>query len=84
MEKALNTDVSRATMVLTARDVAEVVARRGVERVLDELIERLRDALLTFDPYRVVSPVRAGFQYEEPEVGLLEWMPPWSWAAWSR
>ncbi|MGE0728610.1 MAG: ornithine cyclodeaminase family protein [Acidimicrobiia bacterium] len=62
-------------MVLTARDVAEVVARRGVERVLDELIERLRDALLTFDPYRVVSPVRAGFQYEEPEVGLLEWMP---------
>ncbi|MFN0025711.1 MAG: ornithine cyclodeaminase family protein [Acidimicrobiales bacterium] len=49
--------------------------RRGVERILDELIERLRDALLTFDPERVRSPMRAGFHYEEPEIGLLEWMP---------
>ena len=72
---AVDRDVANATMVLTARDVAEVVARRGTARVLDELIERLRDALLTFDPRRVVSPARSGFRYDEPDFGLLEWMP---------
>lgn len=68
-------DVSRTTAVLTAEDIATIVGLRGVEHILDELIDRLRDALLTFDPDRVHSPARAGFQYEEPEVGLLEWMP---------
>lgn len=42
---------------------------------MDEVIERLRDALVTFDRALTVSPVRAGFQYEVPVAGLLEWMP---------
>lgn len=68
-------EVKRTTRVLGAAEIAAIVQARGLDRTLDELIERLRDALITFDRAITVSPVRAGFQYERPVAGLLEWMP---------
>ena len=38
---ALKKDVSRTTAVLTAEDIATIVGLRGVEHILDELIEDL-------------------------------------------
>ncbi|MDH4144337.1 MAG: ornithine cyclodeaminase family protein [Acidimicrobiia bacterium] len=64
-----------STKLLGAADVAEIVRSRGVEGTLDELIERLRDALGAHDPATVRTPARAGFHYERPALGLLEWMP---------
>lgn len=61
--------------VLGAGDVAAVVRAHGLERTLDDLIERLGDALAGFDPDALVTPLRDGFHYDHPQVGLLEWMP---------
>jgi ornithine cyclodeaminase/alanine dehydrogenase-like protein (mu-crystallin family) len=63
------------TRVLGAEQVAAIVRHRGRDAVMDELIERLQHALSTFDGHTVQSPRRRGFHYEEPSLGLLEWMP---------
>jgi ornithine cyclodeaminase/alanine dehydrogenase-like protein (mu-crystallin family) len=64
-----------ATRLLRAQDVAAFVRRRGVDAVLDELIGRLTDALAVHEASKVLTPVRDGFSYDLPTVGLLEWMP---------
>jgi ornithine cyclodeaminase/alanine dehydrogenase-like protein (mu-crystallin family) len=61
--------------VVRAADVAHVVRTLGVSTVLDELIERLAEALATYEATKVATPARDGFDYELPGVGLLEWMP---------
>lgn len=63
------------TRVLGAEQIAVIVRDRGLDAVMDELIDRLRGALDEFDRCAVRSPRRRGFHYEEPHVGLLEWMP---------
>ena len=42
---------------------------------MDELIYRLEKAFVDFDATKSDIPVRAGFHYEKPEQGLVEWMP---------
>ncbi len=63
------------TRILTPADVAKVVAEIGLDPLLDELIKRLTDALAAHDPDVIVTIDRAGFNYEKPDVGLVEWMP---------
>jgi ornithine cyclodeaminase len=63
------------TRVLRAEDIGTILRVRGVDAVLDELIERLATALSTFAPDRIETPPRAGFVYDVPTPGLLEWMP---------
>ncbi|MDY7105946.1 MAG: ornithine cyclodeaminase family protein [Actinomycetota bacterium] len=61
--------------VVRADDVARLVRHHGVDVVLDELIGRLTDALAAHEPTKVRTPARAGFHYELPTAGLIEWMP---------
>jgi len=62
------------TLILTAADLRGVVTEVGLDRLMDELIERLENALLERTATLEV-PARDGFSYHSPEPGLLEWMP---------
>ena len=64
-----------SAVLLTDENVQQVVSRVGLNRIMDELIERLYDAFVTFDATRSLIPTRSGFSYESPMTGLLEWMP---------
>lgn len=63
------------TMILTASDVRDIVRRIGLDALMDETIARLTEAFASFDPAKIAVPTRDGFQYDSPEMGLIEWMP---------
>ena len=63
------------TLIFSSEDLTEIVRRVGLDRLMDELIDELTTTLRTFDADRIQVPVRDGFEYTEPEVGLIEWMP---------
>jgi len=63
------------TTILTASDVREIVVRVGLDALMDETIARLTEAFTSFDPAKTIIPTRDGFQYDSPDMGLIEWMP---------
>ncbi len=70
MERKIN-----KTLVLSAQDVQQVVLQKELNKVMDTLIERLEKALQSYHPDEVKTPMRSGFNYENPVTGLIEWMP---------
>ncbi|NNF00613.1 MAG: ornithine cyclodeaminase family protein [Pyrinomonadaceae bacterium] len=68
-------DEKDQTLVLSSGDVQTIVLHVGLDRLTDDLIERLDLAIKLFDPKSTSIPVRTGFHYEKPEAGLIEWMP---------
>lgn len=63
------------TLVLTRRDLSEIVQALGKDALMDELLDRLSQVLLEHDDARAQIPRRQGFTYDEPRPGVLEWMP---------
>jgi L-lysine cyclodeaminase len=63
------------TTILTVSDVRDIVQRVGLDTLMEESITRLGAAFAAFDPLKVVVPARDGFQYQAPDLGLIEWMP---------
>ncbi len=63
------------TILFTSEDVTDVVRRVGLDRLMSDAIEGIEKACRDFDEERHYVPVRSGFVYTEPHVGLLEWMP---------
>lgn len=63
------------TLVITSRDLSEIVRRIGVDQLMDELLVSLVDALLHFDDGQTRVVPRHGFSYDRPNPGVLEWMP---------
>lgn len=63
------------TLVLSVEDIRYIVEHVGLDALMDEMIARLVKAFEQFDPVQTVVPVRTGFSYEQPHVGLVEWMP---------
>lgn len=63
------------TKVVARDDVALIVDTVGLDALMDEMIERLTEAIVSFDETRTVVRTRDGFHYHEPNVGLVEWMP---------
>ncbi|MBE9066942.1 ornithine cyclodeaminase family protein [Leptolyngbya cf. ectocarpi LEGE 11479] len=63
------------TLVLSVEDTRHIVEHVGLDALMDEMIARLIQAFEQFDPAQTVVPVRTGFSYEQPHVGLVEWMP---------
>lgn len=63
------------TLVLSRRDIRQLVDRVGLDTLMDELIDVLGTALKKFDDTRTLATPRGGFHYQEPDPGLLEWMP---------
>lgn len=65
----------RKTIILSGRDVGDIVQHHGIHEVMDTLITRMSVAFETFDPESTIIPARSGFSYNSPEAGLVEWMP---------
>lgn len=63
------------TRVIGAGDLARLVGQVGIDPFLDQLIERLEQALHRHDEEITTTFDRAGFHYRKPDLGLLEWMP---------
>lgn len=63
------------TRIFATDDVREIVRQVGIDRLLDETIESFANTLGIFDDDRYQVPVRDGFHYLDPHMGLLEWMP---------
>lgn len=63
------------TIIITAEDIARMVEAVGLDRLMDEMIARLAEAGRNFDATQTIVRARDGFQYTEPYVGLIEWMP---------
>lgn len=63
------------TLVLSVEDIRRIAAHVGLNALMDEMIARLFHAFEQFDPAKTVVPVRTGFSYDQPHVGLVEWMP---------
>jgi ornithine cyclodeaminase/alanine dehydrogenase-like protein (mu-crystallin family) len=68
-------DEAATTLIVGRDDVAAIVAAVGLDRLMDEMIEALTSAIVTFDDAVTHVRARAGFHYTHPETGLLEWMP---------
>ncbi len=64
-----------SAFLLTSQDMFELVRRVGVDEFMDELIVRLTASLASYDGDRTEIPLRSGFDYREPQFGLIEWMP---------
>lgn len=63
------------TLLLSSQDIARIVHAIGLDRLMDETIDGIAHACLTFDPRQYSVPVRDGFSYDDEHKGLLEWMP---------
>lgn len=63
------------TRILTREDVERVIMYTGLDRIMDELITRLERAIKTYDTSDIQIPIRSGFNYSQPQTGLIEWMP---------
>jgi ornithine cyclodeaminase/alanine dehydrogenase-like protein (mu-crystallin family) len=63
------------TRIIGLHDLARLVARVGLNALMDGIIERLARAFAdpAFD--RRDLRARGGLHYESPHLGLLEWMP---------
>ena len=66
---------SKRTLVLSKNDIQEIILHNGLNRIMDMTIERLESAILSFSENETDIPSRAGFHYELPQSGLVEWMP---------
>lgn len=63
------------TTIIARDDIATIIDRVGLDRLMDDMIERLRSAIVSFDETATRVRTRDGFHYTEPDLGLLEWMP---------
>ncbi len=57
------------TELFTRQDLAHIVSQIGLDRIMDDTIDALSAALRHFDPVCHITPVRDGFNYQEPELG---------------
>ncbi|MEO1655767.1 MAG: ornithine cyclodeaminase family protein, partial [Bacteroidota bacterium] len=43
--------------------------------IMDQIIERLTQGIIQYNPKQTDIPARSGFNYQDPFPGLVEWMP---------
>lgn len=67
--------MKKSTLVLSAVDVEQIVIAVGLNEIMDQLIENMTTAFKSYNRKKTVIPIRAGFNYDTPERGLIEWMP---------
>ncbi len=63
------------TLILSVQDIAEIVQQVGVDTLMDTVIAGVHEASASFSECSHSVPVRAGFDYDSPARGLVEWMP---------
>ncbi|MEO9892390.1 ornithine cyclodeaminase family protein [Aurantibacter sp.] len=65
----------RKTLVLSGDNVNTIVDRFGLNNLMDRLIDELNQAIKVFDIDTTKIPIRSGFNYDNDNPGLVEWMP---------
>lgn len=63
------------TTLYASEDIARIVAGVGLNRLMDETIDAIGAACRDAAAGQFHVPVRAGFEYDTPRTGLVEWMP---------
>lgn len=63
------------TLVLEASDIATLVDKVGIHRLMDDVIGATVTAIRDYDPSVAQVPPRSGVHYLKPEWGLIEAMP---------
>ncbi|MEM7346336.1 MAG: ornithine cyclodeaminase family protein, partial [Chloroflexota bacterium] len=56
-------------------DIRQIIHHIGLDTLMDEMIDRLTVSIEMYDEEKTVVPPRSGFQYTQPHLGLIEWMP---------
>ena len=63
------------TLIISLKDIQKIIHKVGLDVLMDETIIQLRKAFQEFDQQKTTIPPRQGFSYENPHMGLIEWMP---------
>lgn len=63
------------TLLLSATDVNSIMSVYGKNKLMDDLIFRLINEFKNFNSEETIIPVRSGFNYNNENPGLVEWMP---------
>lgn len=63
------------TLLVTGQDLSIIVKHVGMDELMDRTILNLTKALAEVSEERTELHPRAGFRYEWPHPGVLEWMP---------
>jgi len=63
------------TLVLSTDHILRIVQNIGLNSLMDEMVQILTETFLTYDEELTTIPMRDGFNYKHPYLGLIEWMP---------
>lgn len=63
------------TKILTSEDVQKIITCYGINVIMDQLIQEMKLGIAKFDTSKIQVPARSGFNYNIPNIGLVEWMP---------
>lgn len=63
------------TRLIRSEDLALLLHSVDLDELMDSMIAELSAACANFDAQQVEVRVRDGFHYQQPHVGLVEWMP---------
>ncbi len=63
------------TVILSTTDTQKIVQQVGLHTLMEEMIDRLETTFREYNDAELITPPRDGFSYQEPVIGLLEWMP---------
>ena len=63
------------TTIYSSQDIVKIVNYIGLDVFMDEAIAALTNAFAEFDRGAYEIPIRDGFEYHYPTLGLVEWMP---------
>ncbi len=67
------------TLLLSKKDIIAILNHFGVDNVMDDLIRRLDKEISKYDSSNIHIPIRDGFNYNVPHIGLVEWMPAYQY-----
>jgi L-lysine cyclodeaminase len=63
------------TRLIASSDMEMILSRVGLDSLMDQLIDRLREGFSTTNLAQAQIPARSGLHYHSPDLGLIEWMP---------
>lgn len=67
--------MKQKTLVLSSENIQEIIQHFGIHEVMSQLIQNIEFSIKYFNNEKTIIPIRSGFNYTEPYVGLVEWMP---------
>ena len=63
------------TLVIDKQDIRSLVEKVGLDPLMRDMIAGLKDCFAGAHAGEIEAPARAGFSYQKPQLGLVEWMP---------